>query len=773
MNLRFLPRFSSPKTLFQHPLALLGGVLLCVVPMAAKGQSVTFAGAQMTLPTSGLNYPYGIAVDSSGNVFIADFFNNRVVELPRTATGYGPQTTLPADGLNEPTGVAVDSAGDVLISDGENNRVVELPRTATGYGPQTTLPASGLSFPEGIAVDGAGNIFIADNENNRVVELPRTTTGYGPQATLASDDVLGPSGVAVDGAGDVFIGANDSTGPVVELLRTATGFGTQTPLLFAPSIEEGVAVDSAGDLFVDWFSDLPSGSFVLQVVELPRTATGYGPLTTLLTGGSNDFALNNGVAVDGEGDVFIPVRVGNGVDYIAVELQTRSVNFEGVNVCAPGQTTPAPCSQTLTLNFNIIADVTLGTTPNVLTGGAPNLDFTLANGSTCSNAVTVGTTCTVNVTFKPKFAGTRQGAVQIVDGGGNVLATTLIYGTGISPQIAYTPAPQTTLPASGLGETWGVAVDGIGDVFIADESNSRIVRLPAGGGAQTTVGSGLFEPQGVAVDGAGDVFIADTENNRVVEVPTAGGAQTTLPLSGLSLPSALTVDAVGDVFVSDSNNNRVLELPAGGGAQITLPFNGLSFPRNVAVDALGDLFVADFLNNRVVELPAASSAPITLPFVGLFSPSGLAVDGVGDVFVTNNGYSSVLELPVGGHTAIEVGTGFPYYPNALAVDSAGDLFVSLEYSKAVVELQRSNPPSLTFAPTPVGTSGSPQSVQIQNIGNATLSLSGLSISANFDLVPGPGMPADCTASSSLSPGESCDISVRFSPVAATPTAHSL
>ena len=55
-----------------------------------------------------------------------------------------------------------------------------------------------------------------------------------------------------------------------------------------------------------------------------------------------------------------------------------------------------------------------------------------------------------------------------------------------------------------------------------------MVEVPAGGGAQTTVGTGLSGPYGVAVDGAGDVFIADTGNNRVVEVPAAGGAQTTL-----------------------------------------------------------------------------------------------------------------------------------------------------------------------------------------------------------------------------------------------------
>src|ERR1019366_1787659 len=70
---------------------------------------------------------------------------------------------------------------------------------------------------------------------------------------------------------------------------------------------------------------------------------------------------------------------------------------------------------------------------------------------------------------------------------------------------------------------------------IADYGNNRVVELPAGGGAQTTVGSGLKQPGGVAVDGAGDVFIADTGNSRVVEVPAGGGAQTNFG-SGLVYP---------------------------------------------------------------------------------------------------------------------------------------------------------------------------------------------------------------------------------------------
>ena len=95
-------------------------------------------------------------------------------------------------------------------------------------------------------------------------------------------------------------------------------------------------------------------------------------------------------------------------------------------------------------------------------------------------------------------------------------------------------AAQTTV-GSGLTDPYGVAMDGAGDVFIADTDNNRVVEVPAGGGAQITVGSGLSYPFGVAVDGAGDVFIVENYASTVVKVPAGGGAQTTVG-SGLYLP---------------------------------------------------------------------------------------------------------------------------------------------------------------------------------------------------------------------------------------------
>jgi len=389
--------------------------------VAAPGKSVIFAGLQTTLPINGPIAPTGVAVDRAGDVFVSDAAeaSNRVVELQQTATGYGPQVNLAtSDGPNSAfRAIAVDSAGDVFVADIGAGLVVEFPWTGTGYGPQTTLP---FGATEGVAVDSAGDVFVAGG-----AEFPKTSTGYGPQITLPFSGLYYPSGIAVDSGGDAFE-VDQGNGLAVELPKTPTGYGPQTTLatydVFDPL---GVAVDKAGDVFV---TD-PNNSLV---VELSKTSTGYGPQTTLP---ANGLIHQQGVAVDSAGDVFI-ADTGTGR---VVELQTQT----SVYVCAPGQTIPSPCSVTQTLNFKVYADLTLGT-PVVLTGGAPNLDFTLANGSTCTGALTENSACTVKVTFAPMATGVRNGTVEIVDGGGNVLTTAMISGTGVAPP-AGSPVAQVSI----------------------------------------------------------------------------------------------------------------------------------------------------------------------------------------------------------------------------------------------------------------------------------------------------------------------------------------
>jgi sugar lactone lactonase YvrE len=248
-------------------------------------------GPQVDLPFTGLKNPNGVAVDSAGNVYVADPASNRVLKLaagsstqtvlPFTghsnrmgvcplgvavdaagdlyvtdmaysmsgesqllelAAGSSTQTSLPFTGLNyDTTGVAVDTIGDLYVTDQSNNRVLKL---AAGSSNQEVLPFAGLHDPDGVAVDAAGTLYVTDMRNNRVLKLP---VGSSTPEVLPFTGLNLPSGVAVDSAGSVYI--TDSRNNRV--LKLPAGSPTQEVLPFTGlQFALGVAVDSAGDLFV-------------------------------------------------------------------------------------------------------------------------------------------------------------------------------------------------------------------------------------------------------------------------------------------------------------------------------------------------------------------------------------------------------------------------------------------------------------------------------------------------------------------------------------------
>jgi len=447
------------------------------------------------------------------------------------------------------------------------------------------------------------------------------------------------------------------------------------------------------------------------------------------------------------------------------------VNFGYVSVCPAGQSSPAPCNESLTLLYTANGSTTVAST-SVRTQGAANLDFTLTS-NTCTGTLPPASTCFVTVTFSPLAPGARLGAVQI-SGVGTVLATTFVHGEGKAPAIAFGPGAPITLPTSGLNAPASVTVDALGDVFIPDRSNNQVFEIPAGCGSSscqiTLPVLGLSDPADVAVDGEGNIYIADTLNNRVAKLmPVAVGYDYATVGSGLALPTAVAVDGAGNVFIA-TNGNEVVEVPTGGGPQITL-VGGLAFPSSVAADGAGNLYVADNGNNRVVEVPAgciSSTCQVTVPAVGLNGAAGVAVDGAGDVYITDQGNNRVVEVPAGGGPQTTVMSGLNL-PEGLAVDAAGDVYIADEDNHRVVEVQRSQPPILSFGTTNVGSTSAPQSVTVQNIGNQPLDAvsPGLVVRGpNFLQVAGSGTPADCTSSFALAPGTTCNLTISFQPQSA-------
>jgi len=251
-------------------------------------------------------------------------------------------------------------------------------------------------------------------------------------------------------------------------------------------------------------------------------------------------------------------------------------------------------------------------------------------------------------------------------------------------QVVFTGS-QFNIGGSGLASPTGVAADGQGNVYIADQGNNRILAVVTSGsatGTQTTVLSGLSSPWGVAADWSGNVYVADTGNNRILMMPvtsTGLGAAVTVG-SGFNSPKGVAVDLAGNLYVADSGNNQVVELPLMGngfGSPITVA-SGFNNPTGVAVDAAGDLIVADTGNNRVVKQLHSSLGYLAKQAVcyGLNAPAGVSVDKSGNVYIADSGNGRVLEeIWFAGanryNSQVVVGSGFTS-PQAVAADWSGN-----------------------------------------------------------------------------------------------------
>jgi sugar lactone lactonase YvrE len=289
---------------------------------------------------------------------------------------------------------------------------------------------------------------------------------------------------------------------------------------------------------------------------------------------------------------------------------------------------------------------------------------------------------------------------------------TTLAGTGVagfSGDTGQATAAQLAFPR-------GVAVDGAGNVYIADTSNHRVRKVAPNGVITTLAGTGvpgfsgdtgpgtaaqINTPYGVGVDGAGNVYIADTFNHRVRKV-APNGVITTFAGTGvpgfsgdtgqataaqLVLPSGIAFDAAGNAYIADSGNQRIRKVDPSGVittfAGTGVPgFSGdtgqataaqFSTPTAVAVDAAGNVYIADSLNHRVRKVdpsgvittfagtgvPGFSGDTGQATAAQLNLPRGVAVDPAGNVYIADTGNHRVRRVSPGGVITTLAGTGVP------------------------------------------------------------------------------------------------------------------
>ncbi len=771
---------------------------------AVHGQTAHFAGTETSIG-SGYASPHGVAIDSKGNVFVADTYNNLVKEIVAVNGSIPPSPSIRilGSGFSFPWSIAVDASGNVFVADWGNGAIKEI-QAVNGSIPDSPVIATlvNVNSPVGVALDSAANVYYTDTEYGLIKEILHST-GYASVVTLATEFWNGSEwvfmhlgGLAVDSSGDVF--ATDSADNAVYEIVAVNGSIPPSPSirLVAGGFNnpEGLAVDGNGNIVVADYNN--------NVIKEVLAVNGSIPSSPTVISLGYGLHYPSGVAVDAAGDVLI-ADTGNSR---AVEETISSVTYGSIGV---GIT-----SNAAQLTFAFDTAGTLGST-SVVTQGATGLDFSNAGTGSCAanTAYSAGQSCTVNVSFTPLFPGSRSGAVEINDSNGNVMATALLQGTGVGPQLSFSPGTQTTLGSS-FSYAAGIAVDGSGNAYVVDVINNlgnvqEVMavngRIPANPTVRTLVGN-LDCPIGPALDAAGNVYFADVCYHTVNEIQAVNGTIPSSPTirtltSQFTSPDGIAVDSRGNVYVLDASNKTVNEIFAANGSIPASPTiatlaSGFKELDGIAVDGNGNIYVSDDSSRAVFEIHAVNGSIPTSPLVtslgsGFVIPRGISVDASGNVYVAEYFYNTVYKiLAVNGSipaspTIQTLGAGL-LYANGVSVDANRNVFVADYGDARLVRLDYGDPPSLSFASTPLGTtsSDSPQTITLENVGNADLNFpipangNNPSISANFTL--DENAPSACTVTGSgsstagvLAAGTSCVLPIGFDPTVAGSISGSL
>lgn len=672
--------------------------------------------------------PEGVAVDKSGNVYIADTGDNviRFVDAKTRAISLFAGNYCGVPGASSPC--CPDPIGN--------------PTSACGDGGPATASGALLNAPTGVSLDSQNNVYIADTYDNRIRCVAVVAGGCVPGSTVGYIyTVVGngsPCTIYNDGPTDNPPYCGDTGAATVALIGKPAA----------------VSISGSGTIYVadtraSTIRAIAAGT--INIFAGTRGAPGFqgdggSPL-------SAEVMNPNGVYVDKAGNVLIADTGNQRIREVTGSGQNAVINtiLGGGN----GGDGSAAATATLANPYAVAVDAQ----GNYYTADAANNRIRVVNTQT--SPITIAT-----VTIQP-------GEVATVAGTGNAGYT----GDGGAATMATLNSPS------------GVAVDSSGNIFISDTYNGWVREVNGATGIITTVSASkpVTLPEALAIDTAGNLFIADPPAQVIWEISggtiavaagngTAGYSGDGGPATQAELdqPTGIAVDASDNLYVADSANNVVrCVLGVLGGCSDTtqkylvgdivtyaydgkVVFKGDGGPATqasrwgateVAVDAHGNLFVSGSTHDRVVQRVDAGSLTImTVAGDAAYQPGfGFSGDGgPGSLALIN---SSGLALDA--------------QENLLIADEGNNRIREIGQLIAVVDLK---PQSLKFGNVPVGKQSQPQTVTLSNVGANDLSISQISIggadSADFSQTnncPSGQIPP---LTNSLS---TCTVTVTFAP----------
>lgn len=575
--------------------------------------------------------PGGLAVDSTGILYVSDTINHRVFKVTGGVASILAGTGEPGfsgDGgvakrgqLNNPFGLAVDSSDNLFIADTHNNRIREILAT-TGYiyticglgvpgysGDSSDAASASVNNPMGLAFDSSDNLYIADSGNFVIRKIWKQS-----HVSTTDEDTTISANVIETVAGSGTWGLSwDGT------LATQARFGVPASL----------AVDSSGNIY---FSDADHQRVLVMSNDTTATVSTVAGGGTAIgdNGPATDAQLvwPFGVATDSTGNVYSLDMARHGVRKISGgTISTVAGNGTYGTAGDYGTATVAQLSA-----IGIASD----STGNLFLASPGNY-LAVANG----------------------------GRVREVTGGS-------IYSVAGTGQLGYGGDGNLATNAT-LYDPMGVAVDGSGNIYFADTHNYRIRKVSAQSKTISTIaGDGtnayngdnaaatsaqLSRPFRIAVDASGNAYIADFDNSVIRKVTAATGVITTIAGTGtagysgdnglassaqIDRPSALAVNTAGDLFFFDLGNNVLRKVAASTGIITTVAGNGtrgysgdqglalsaeLGRSYGIAVDNSGNIYLADVDNNVIRKLSTADSACTytVTPLASALSASGGSV----------------------------------------------------------------------------------------------------------------------------------------------------